>query len=135
MQSCKPGAFLGKRARLSAMARTEGVEQAAGLWFRVDGPMAGKSLNFDNMQNRPLKGTSDWQPYSVALDVATEAIMLAYGILLSGVGSAWIADMHIEITELAIPSANLKIGKNNAPEAPVNLSFSDGSAANGNERL
>ncbi len=27
---------------------------------RIDGPES-KSLGFDNMQNRPIKGTTDWQ--------------------------------------------------------------------------
>jgi hypothetical protein len=39
---------------------------------------------FDNMDDRPIKGDSEWQQYAVVLDVPSEATALAYGILLSG---------------------------------------------------
>jgi hypothetical protein len=123
MQSCKPGDFLGKRVRLSAMARTEEVQDWAGLWFRIDGPVRGESLNFDNMQDRPLKETKDWERYSIVLDVPMEAIGIAFGVLLSNVGSVWIADMLIEITAPDTPTTNLKIDLDSLPEAPVNLKF------------
>lgn len=126
MQSCQPGEFLGKRVRLSVMARTKGIKEWAGLWFRIDGPEEGKSLNFDNMQNRPLKGTTDWERYSVVLDVPQETMRLAYGVLLSGKGSVWIADMRMEEVNLDVPTTNLKMQDLKIPEKPVNLSFSDG---------
>lgn len=39
-----------------------------GLWFRVDGT-TGKSLSFDNMQDRAVKGTTEWARYEIVLDV------------------------------------------------------------------
>lgn len=123
MQSCGTGDFLGKRVRLSAMARTEGIEDWAGLWFRVDGPQHGKSLCFDNMQARPLTGTLDWKRYSVVLDVPKEAIRLAYGILLSGSGKVWIASMRIEEVDRSVPSTDMKGDVQGMPDAPRNLDF------------
>lgn len=123
MQTCSPDDFLGKRVRLSAMARTEAVEQWAGLWFRVDALDLKQSLQFDNMQNRPLKGSTEWQRYAVVLDVPQQAGRLAYGVLLSGAGSTWIADVRIEEVSDDIPSTNLDMNSN--PRSPTNLDFSE----------
>lgn len=125
MQSCKPDSFLGKRVRMSAMARTKKIKSWAGLWLRIDGPEEGKSLNFDNMQDRPLQGTSDWQRYSVVLDVPKEAIRLAYGVLLGGDGSVWIADMKMEVVDADVPTTNVNRERRVLPDVPVNLDFSD----------
>ena len=51
--------FLGKRLRLTAYVRTKNVEGWAGLWLRIDS--ANMVLLPDNMSNRPLKGSHDWQ--------------------------------------------------------------------------
>ena len=125
MQHCKPGEYRGKRVRLSAMARTKGVENWAGLWFRIDGTSRADTLNFDNMQDRPLKGTKDWERYSIVLDVSTEATRIAFGVLLGSVGSVWIADMRLEITGPDVPTTNMDIGTGPIPEGPANLSFQD----------
>ncbi len=77
-----------KRLRFSAMVKTEGVEKRAALWMRVDGP--GGQLSFDNMQNRPIRGTTDWQPYEIILDVPANSVEIAFGILMYGPGRAWI---------------------------------------------
>ncbi|MBL4770745.1 MAG: AraC family transcriptional regulator, partial [Planctomycetes bacterium] len=125
MQSCKTGAFADTRVRFSAMTRTQGVDEWAGLWLRIDGPIQGESLNFDNMQDRALRGTSGWQRHSVTLDVPKETTKLAFGVLLSGQGSVWIADVHMETVGLDVPTTNLKLDEPNIPEAPVNLAFTD----------
>jgi hypothetical protein len=91
MQVCKAGSFRGQRIRFSAQVRTEDVADWSGLWFRVDGEERQGSLAFDNMSRRPLKGTNAWTLHSVVLDVAEEAIGLAYGVLLHGRGRVWIA--------------------------------------------
>ena len=64
--------------------------------MRVDGPQEGKHLAFDNMQNRAIKGTTDWQFYEVVLDVAPEATAIAFGVLLSGAGRVWLNDFQFE---------------------------------------
>ena len=52
----------GKRIRLSGHARSKDVSDWAGLWMRVDGPK-GEPLAFDNMQQRPIKGTGEFADY------------------------------------------------------------------------
>ena len=67
----------GKRVRMIGYAKSEGVELYtrefgwAGLWMRVDGPQLYRPLAFDNMVNRPIHGSADWQKYEIVLDVPT----------------------------------------------------------------
>ncbi len=59
MQMFKADHYRGKRMRFSAYVRSQDVAKWAGLWMRMDGPEPGKHLAFDNMQNRPIKATTD----------------------------------------------------------------------------
>lgn len=61
---------------MSAFVRTREAEHAA-LWMRVDGP-AKISLSFDNMGDRPITGTTDWQRYKLVLDVDEESTEIAW---------------------------------------------------------
>lgn len=94
--------YRGKRVRLSAYIKAERVTGHAGLWMLVDG--AGYSLDFDNMANRPIKGTADWQRYEVVLDVPEESFSLVFGSLLHGEGQVWADDFKLEIVGLDVPS-------------------------------
>ena len=85
MQSFNANKYLGKRVRFSGTVKSEGVEQWAGLWMRVD--KGAQSVAFDNMGNRPIKGTTGWQDYEVVLDVPKDATGVAFGILLDGSGT------------------------------------------------
>src|SRR5450432_2697984 len=67
MQDFRADHYLGKRVRFSAFVKTEAAQDCAGLWMRVD--KESKQVAFDNMQNRPIKGTTTWQKYDVVLDV------------------------------------------------------------------
>jgi hypothetical protein len=53
-------------------------------------------LALDNMQNRPIRGSSAWTSYSVVLDVPPEAQWIAFGILLAGPGRAWLDGLQFE---------------------------------------
>ena len=64
--------------------------------MRVDGPN-GYLLSFDNMENRPIVSTSDWQKYAVVLDVPENACQIAFGILLAGKGQVWLSDVQFAI--------------------------------------
>lgn len=121
MQVFQADAFRGKRVKLSGYARSRNVQDWAGLWMRVDGP-GGKSLAFDNMQDRPIKGTSDWTKYEIVLNVPAQAEQIAYGILLTGRGDVWMDDLKFEVVgDATTATADSKVGK--VPEAPLNLDF------------
>jgi hypothetical protein len=71
MQELRAGRYAGKRLRLSAFIKSDGVQDWAGQWMRVG--KDSQSVAFDNMQDRPSKGTSGWQNYHVVLDVPQDA--------------------------------------------------------------
>lgn len=121
MQMFDAEKFHGKRLRLSAWVKNEGVSSWAGVWMRVDG--RGKDmLAFDNMQSRPIKGSADWKKYEVVLDVAPEATAIAFGILLDGPGRAWIDDIALEAVDKSVPTTGAINGAGFSP-APQNLDF------------
>ncbi|MBI5726727.1 MAG: erythromycin esterase family protein [Ignavibacteriales bacterium] len=67
----------------------------AGLWWRVDGKNG--ILNFDNMQNRGVKGTTGWQKYSIELKIDENPENIVFGVLLVGDGKAWFDNLQIEL--------------------------------------
>jgi len=92
----------GKRLNFSVWIRTEDVSGWAGGWWRTDTP-AGVGA-FSNMEEKQIKGTTDWKRYEFALDVNADATNINFGFLLNGTGTAWFDD--IEITLDGVPYAN-----------------------------
>lgn len=125
MQMSDPGEFRGKRVRLSAWVKSREVKQWAGVWMRVDpkdrSETRSASLGFDNMQNRPIKGTQDWARYDIVLDVAEDAAAIAFGILVSGEGTVWINDMRFDVVDKSVPVTGIAVGSQQ--KKPTNLDF------------
>jgi len=119
MQSFSATDYLGKRLRLTAWVKASDVKDWAGVWMRVDGSDS-KSLGFDNMQNRPIKGTRDWTRYEVVLDVPEGAAAIAFGILVSGEGKVWISDIGFETVDKSVPVTS-SVGV--LSKQPKNLDF------------
>jgi len=122
MQMTQVGQYSGRRVRFSGFVKSDKVTQWAGLWFRVDGPNPNQQLSFDNMQDRPIKGTTDWTRYEIVLDVPGEAQRLAFGILLAGGGQVWMDELKFEVVQTTVKSTNMG-GLPPAPAAPSNLNF------------
>lgn len=123
MQSIDAGRYAGKRVRFSAAVRADGVAGWAGLWLRVDGPY-GKVLAFDNMDKRPIKGTSGWTRHAVVLEIARDAQELAYGLLLSGEGSVLLDEVRLEPVGPEVPTTAPPLARSSLPE-PANLDFEE----------
>jgi hypothetical protein len=113
--------FAGKRLRFTADVRAERVDEWAGLWMRVDGGNS-RVLSFDNMQNRPIKGTSSWTSYSVVLDVPSDSASISFGILLAGTGTVWIDNARFEAVEASVPPTGSQLGRE-LPKQPQSLDF------------
>jgi hypothetical protein len=104
MQTASAQGFAGKRVRLRGYVKADKVVGWSGLWLRADGEGEDRrNLAFDNMMDRPILGTKDWKPYDVVLDIPKEATGLAYGLILSGMGTAWIDDVTIEAVGADVP--------------------------------
>lgn len=96
----------GMRLRVRAELKVGRVDGWAGLWMRVDGPR-GEALAFDNMQDRPLRGTSVFAWYSVVLDVPQEAERLSFGVLLHGPGAVFIRELQLDAVDDSVPTTDL----------------------------
>jgi RNA polymerase sigma factor (sigma-70 family) len=125
MQATSADEFLGRRVRLSGWVKTEDANDGGGhLWLRVDGQQRGVSLQFDNMDNRPIKGTTEWQQYSVVLDVPPDSTALAYGFFVQGRGKMWVNGTKMEPVGAEVPSTNMiKDRTASLPKTPRNLNF------------
>ena len=125
MQNFAAGQYVGQRVRLSALVKTDSVERWAGLWMRVDDnskdPRNPKMLAFDNMMDRPIKGTTAWQNYDIVLDVPAGATGIFFGVLMDGPGEVWLNNVKFEVVGTGVAVT----GK--APEppsaGPTNLNF------------
>jgi hypothetical protein len=66
VQTISARRYAGKRLRFAAEVKSADIIGSAGLWMRVDGQNR-EVLAFDNMQSRPITGTTDWRQYSIVL--------------------------------------------------------------------
>jgi RNA polymerase sigma factor (sigma-70 family) len=127
MQSTSAENYAGKRIRLSGWIKTKDANEGGGhLWLRVDGQERGRSLTLDNMNNRPVKGTTDWQEASIVLDVPADATALAYGFFVQGGGKMWVNGQQIEEVGADVPVTAEPRGKTPPkalPKTPSNLGF------------
>lgn len=123
MQQFNAKLYKNSRVKLSAFIKTESITESSGLWMRVDDKYE-DILQFDNMSDRPIKGTNNWNIYSVVLDVPEESEVISFGILLNGPGKVWIDNIKFTKVNKNVPSTNMNQRKDLLDE-PVNLSFED----------
>ncbi|RSL35241.1 AraC family transcriptional regulator [Salibacterium salarium] len=121
MQQIKSDRYRGERIRFSAFVKSEDVKGSAGLWMRID-HSSGEVLAFDNMMNRPIKGTNEWNRYSVVLDVPVKSEVIAIGMLLNGHGHIWMDDLCFEIVDETVPVTEQNPTED-LSEEPINLNF------------
>lgn len=124
MQTFKADKYLDKRIRLSGFLRTENVSTYAGMWMRIDDTI-GDVIQFDNMSNRPIKGNTNWNRYSIVLDVPDKSAVISFGVILAGQGTVWADQFTFEEVDKSVPTTNLEVYGELLDE-PVNLSFEEG---------
>ena len=125
MQAVAADQYRGHRLRFSAHVKAAGVGGWAGLWMRIDGRSKSPSelppvLGFDNMQERSIKGTLEWSRHEIVLDVPPEAHVIAFGIVLTGPGRAWIDGLQFETVGTDVARTDTVV----LPKRP-NLRFED----------
>jgi hypothetical protein len=97
-QTIAATAYRGKRVRLTGFLKTADVKSWAGMWMRVD-DVDHPTSAFDNMKDRPLKGTTDWTRCEVVLDVSRDAKDIAFGSVLDGAGQVWLDDASLAVVD------------------------------------
>lgn len=103
-----PGIYLGNQIELQAYLKFENVTDGPiGLMLRIDGE--GRTLKFDNMQQKNIQGTSDWALYSVKLPLPEDAKTIFIGAILSGTGKLWVDDFKLLIDGKDISKAKTKV--------------------------
>ena len=115
--------YIGKRVRLSGFIRTHEVSGWCGLWLRIDSTM-GATLKIDNMQDRPISGTTEWNHYACVLDVPENGGIISIGMLLYGPGQAWLDNVSFQEVDRSIPATDFTPSEV-YPEHPVNLTFEE----------
>jgi hypothetical protein len=120
MQAFFPEDYLGKRVKLSAKIKSRNVIGWSGLWMRIDTDKK-HAAAFDNMQSRPIVGDTDWQDYSVILDVPKDSNKLSYGVLVVGSGEVWFDEFSFSIVDLSIAVTDMNSKTTN--NGPTNTSF------------
>ena len=120
MQTFSAESYRGKRLRMTGMAKATNVEDWAGLWLRIDGSDQKTMLGFDNMQDRPIVGSTEWQKYNVVLDVPDESEAIAFGILLVGSGEVLVDNIRFDEVgeDIAVTDSSKRL-----PIEPSNLDF------------
>ncbi len=86
-----------KRVNITLYIKTRDVKQTAAIYCQVnDG--SGRRIAFQNSEQQHLiiKGTTDWQKYSLTMPLYTDAKKLTVGAYLTAGGTAWFDDMAIE---------------------------------------
>jgi hypothetical protein len=86
--------YVGARLRFRAFIKTENVKDWAGIFMRVDG--VDQVLAFDNMEDRPVKGTTDWHSAAVILDVPPGAKRIRIGFMQAGAGQSWFSNCALD---------------------------------------
>lgn len=118
--------YRGKRLRLIGWIKTENADTAQ-MWLRLDGD--NKTVGFDNMQNRLLRGTQDWKKCEIVLDVPADAVNIAFGFIVSGTGKAWADDFKFDIVDekVAVTAMELPVQRSfSSPlKQPANMAFDD----------
>ena len=104
------------------LLKTEQVTKC-GAWLRIDN-VSGDTLQFDNMDSRSIHGTTDWNHYSIVLDVPEESASIHFGVLLVGKGKVWADGFRFEEVNEKVDSTNM-LFQDNLPKQPINLDFSE----------
>ncbi|MFS0881827.1 helix-turn-helix transcriptional regulator [Metabacillus niabensis] len=122
MQSFSAEKWKGKRIKVSCFLKTEEVVKC-GAWCRIDNASS-DMIQFDNMDNRPIQGTTDWNYYFIVLDVPEDSVSIHFGVLLIGTGKVWADGFAFEEVDQSVPSTNM-LAQEQLPLDPINLGFEE----------
>jgi erythromycin esterase-like protein len=79
----------GHHVVFSGWIRTERIRNGwAGLWMKAVTPDS-PTVGFQNMRENGPQGTAEWKHYAISIDVPANAVVVPFGMLMTGTGSAW----------------------------------------------
>jgi hypothetical protein len=121
MQTIDADNYRGARWKLSGYLKTNDTTRAQ-MWMRVDGPDR-KILSFDNMDSRPVTGTSGWTRYEIVLDVPADSVDIAFGFFLAQAGTVWGDNFTLEKVASTVSVTSPTAVAPSKPKEPVNTDF------------
>jgi hypothetical protein len=129
MQAFVPNNYLDQRVKLTAWVKTQLTSGTAQLWARVDGDWndsTTKPGTFDNMDDRPIKGSTEWTEYSIVVDIPPNADHVTFGLMHIGTGTIWLDDVRIERVGKDVPlTGSFTTLRGCGKKEPVNMNFED----------
>jgi hypothetical protein len=123
-QTLQLSGYAGKRVRVTAYVKTQNVSRWGTIYASLEeriGNHASRRLAHDDLYTRALPETSDWEQYSIVMDVPEGNIVLTVGAFIDGGGMMWVDDVRIEEAgqEAAVTGTQIL-------ERPANLDFEAG---------
>jgi RNA polymerase sigma factor (sigma-70 family) len=98
----KDSPLFGKRIRLTGWLKTKDVDNWAGPGLMIFNP-DGKIIAMDEMMDRPIRGTTDWQQYEMVADLPAENCSIDFRVMLYGTGELWSDDFQIDVVSTNTP--------------------------------
>lgn len=95
--------FHNSRIRFTAFLKTLDVEDRCGIYLCATNGVY-PAANADMSIHSPLRGTNEWQQFSVVLEVLSDH-QLNFGVILSGAGTVWIDAASLETVEADVTSS------------------------------
>ena len=114
VQNLDVSLYVGRRVRVSALLRSNAIDQLGGLLFGI---VHSRGAVLGNRRNLALHGTNEWSRQSVVFDVDGAPTGLTIGFGLSGPGAIWADNFSIEVVDASIPLTRV------FPSAPVDTDF------------
>lgn len=97
-QAIKPRPdWFGEKVRLTVHMRTLKVREAAGLFMRVS--TYSGWINFDYMYDRLARGDTDWQKYTIVLEVPHDTSLIDFGAWIIGPGEVQVDNFGFEVVD------------------------------------
>jgi hypothetical protein len=88
--------YRGKRIRVSVYIKTQNVLEQGQFWISVQ-DIAGLQASTAQTGQGQITGTSEWQQYTVEVDVPQNAHDVYLAVGLFGPGKLWMDDLQLEV--------------------------------------
>ncbi len=108
----KDSSLYGKHIRLTGWLKTANVQGWASAFMIILSPgnsllgLANRHMQYDDMSNRPIRGTADWQQLELVTDLPNEPCIIYFGPDLYGPGELWADDFKIDLAPADDPDTD-----------------------------
>jgi hypothetical protein len=96
-QSLSVAPHAGRKLRFSGWLKTDGANAGGAVLVMVAEHSSGGIVAHNFMAGSEVKGTRDWQRYSIVLSIPAYASGLRVGVMLLGAGTVWFDDAELEV--------------------------------------